>query len=104
MKKVLTLKQILKLRPEFKFGSYYMVDYFIASEGDGFFSLRSGLNHADGETKPPFFFEEWSMGINAKKTLSKIGSVISAEVKKEFGFLSNMEEIYSLIDEFEITQ
>jgi hypothetical protein len=63
----MTKKQILKLRPEFKFGHMTMVDWFEISEGAGFFSIRSGLRHADGVTKSPYHFECCLGGKNAKK-------------------------------------
>ena len=37
----MTAKQILKLRPEFKFGGITMIDWFEISEGAGFFCIRS---------------------------------------------------------------
>jgi len=63
----MTRKQILKLRPKFKFGGPPMVDWFEIREGAGFFSLRSGLNHADGVTKSPYYFEYSVGGKNAEK-------------------------------------
>ena len=63
----MTKSQILKLRPQFKFGQMNMVDWFEINEGAGFFSIRSGLRHADGETKSPFYYEKSIGGKNAKK-------------------------------------
>lgn len=65
---MLTEKQILKLRPEFEIGGgMSMVEWFEIRGGAGYFSIRSGLNHADGVTKSPFFFECTLGGKNAKK-------------------------------------
>ena len=54
----MTKSQILKLRPEFKFGGMTMIDWFEITEGSGFFCIRSGLKHADGETKSPYHYED----------------------------------------------
>jgi hypothetical protein len=63
----MTKDQIRKLRPEFTFGQMTMVDWFEIVEGGVFCSIRSGLRHADGETKSPFFYEETVVGKNAVK-------------------------------------
>jgi hypothetical protein len=63
----MTKTQILKLRPEFKFGGMTMIDWFEITEGAGFFCIRSGLRHADGETKSPYYYEDFIGGKNAKK-------------------------------------
>ena len=63
----MTKKQILNLRPWFKIGGITMIDWFEITEGAGFFSIRSGLRHADGETKSPYYYEDCLGGINAKK-------------------------------------
>lgn len=65
----MTRKQILKLRPEFKFGGITMIDWFEITEGAGFFTIRSGLRHADGETKSPYHYEDYASGKNAEKTI-----------------------------------
>jgi hypothetical protein len=62
-----TLTQITKLRPEFKFGGMTMIDWFEVSSGQGFCCIRSGLRHADGETKSPYYYENCIGGKNAKK-------------------------------------
>jgi hypothetical protein len=64
---MITKKQILELRPEFKFGLMTMIDWFNITEGAGFFCIKSGLNHADGETKSPFYYEDCVGGKFAKK-------------------------------------
>lgn len=63
----MTKNQILKLRPEFKFGGMTMIDWFEISDGAGFFCIRSGLRHADGETKSPYYYENCVGGKNARK-------------------------------------
>ena len=64
----MTKKQILKLRPEFKLGiGMTMIDWFEITEGAGFFCIRSGLRHADGETKSPYHYEDCVGGKNAEK-------------------------------------
>ena len=63
----MTLKQILKLRPEFKVGGVIMRDYFIVIQSDSFCSIKSGLCHADGETKSPFLYERTIIGKNSLK-------------------------------------
>lgn len=65
----MTKKEILKLRPKFKFDiGMTMIDWFEITEGAGFFCIRSGLRHADGETKSPYHYEDCVVGKNAKKT------------------------------------
>lgn len=63
----MTVKQILKLRPEFKIGGMIMRDYFIVIQSDSFCSIKSGLCHADGETKSPFLYERTIIGKNSLK-------------------------------------
>lgn len=63
----LTKKKILNLRPKFKFGQMYMIDWFEINEGAGYFCIKSGLRHADGETKSPYFYEDCIGGKNAEK-------------------------------------
>lgn len=64
---MLTKKEILNLRPMFEFGCITMIDWFEINQGAGFFSIRSGLNHADGETKSPYYFSTTYGGKGAKK-------------------------------------
>lgn len=69
----MTKKQILKLRPEFKpDGGMTMVDWFEVTEGAGFFYIRSGLRHADGETKSPYYYNNGVGGKGAKKIALEI--------------------------------
>lgn len=63
----LTKKQILSLRPEFNFGTMTMIDWFEISKGAGFFCIRSGLRHADVESKSPYHYEDCIGGKNARK-------------------------------------
>jgi hypothetical protein len=44
-----------------------MIDWFVISEGASFLCIRSGLRHADGETKSPYYYEDCIGGKNAKK-------------------------------------
>jgi len=63
----MTKNQILKLRPEFKFGGMTMIEWFEITEGAGFFCIRSGLRHADGKTKSPYYYEDCVGGKDSKK-------------------------------------
>lgn len=63
----MTRKQILKLKPEFKFGNITMIDWFEITEGHDYFIIRSGLRHADGETKSPYYYEDFVGGKNSSK-------------------------------------
>jgi hypothetical protein len=67
----MTKEQILKLRPEFKLfeGGWLLHDWFEISEGVGYSCIKSGLRHADGETKSPYHYEECIGGKNAKKSV-----------------------------------
>jgi hypothetical protein len=65
--KDLTESQILKLRPDFRFGGITMVDWFMVNKGAGFYGIRSGLRHADGVTKSPYHYEHTLGGENTKK-------------------------------------
>jgi hypothetical protein len=55
---LLSFKQIEKLRPTFKYGGISMVDWFTITKGHKYCCINSGLRHADGETKSPFFYEK----------------------------------------------
>lgn len=66
--KILTKKQILKLKPEFKYGYQNMVDWFEITQGDSFISIKNGLRHADTNIKSPYYYEELTMGKNHVKT------------------------------------
>ncbi len=68
----LTEAKILKLRPEFKFGGQSMIEWFEVSKGASFYSIRSGLNHADGESKSPYYFSCCLGGKNTKKKVLKL--------------------------------
>lgn len=68
----LTETKILKLRPEFKFGNCSMIEWFEVSKGAGFYSIRSGLNHADGESKSPYYFSCCLGGKGAKKKVLRL--------------------------------
>ena len=62
-----TINDIKKLRPEFQFGSMIMVEWFEVQEYTGSIFIRSGLRHADGETKSPYHYEEVFYGKDYKK-------------------------------------
>jgi len=65
---MLNRRQILKLRPEFKVdGQMTMIDWFEIYEGAGYYTIKSGLRHADGETKSPYYYEHTEGGNNATK-------------------------------------
>lgn len=68
----LTEAKILKLRPEFKFWGQSMIEWFEISKGASFYSIRSGLNHADGESKSPYYFSCCIGGNGAKKKALKL--------------------------------
>jgi hypothetical protein len=63
----MTIKKIKSLRPEFKFGGITMVDWFEVINSDSFCIIRSGLRHADGVTKSPFYYEEVTIGKKSAK-------------------------------------
>jgi len=64
----LSKSKILKLRPEFKIGSgMTMIEWFEISQGGSFFCIKSGLRHADGETKSPYYYEDCIGGKNTEK-------------------------------------
>ncbi len=66
----ITEKQLLKLRPKFKLpNGMTMIDWFEVTRGDVFYTIRSGLRHADGVTKSPFFYEDTTVD---KKNSKKI--------------------------------
>jgi hypothetical protein len=60
-------REILKLRPRFKFGSMVMVDWYEITEGNGFFCIKNGLRHSNGKTRSPFFYEDCVVGKKNKK-------------------------------------
>ena len=39
-----------------------MVDWFVVSSGIGYCTIMSGLRHADGETKSPYYYEDFLGG------------------------------------------
>ena len=62
MKEIKTLDQIKDLRIQFLFNGMPLTEWFEVREGDSFCSIRSGLNHADGETKSPYHYESMLIG------------------------------------------
>ena len=54
----MTIEEIKNLKPEFKLpGGMTMIDWFEVHEGNGYCVIRSGLRHADGVTKSPYYYE-----------------------------------------------
>lgn len=63
----MTRDEILQLKPNFEFEGVDMVDWFCIKEGDNTFSITSGLKHADGETKSPYYYNDYVIGENASE-------------------------------------
>ena len=64
----MTKKQLLKLRLEFRFGHYTMVEWFEITQGPEIHCrINSGLRNADGETKSPYHYDETIIGKNSEK-------------------------------------
>lgn len=61
----MTIEEIEKLKPEFKFGDMTMIEWFEVHRGFGFCVIKSGLNHADGITKSPYHYDYFRGGDNA---------------------------------------
>lgn len=79
-------EEILKLRPTFKINGegIDIVEWYEIVEGGGFYSIRSGLRHADGVTKSPYFFECSIGGIGAeKRALKEFEDFYNNIIKKE---------------------
>jgi len=69
---MLNRKQILNLRPEVKInGQMTMLDWFEIYEGNGYCIIRSGLRHADNETKSPYHYNYSVGGKDAYKKCIK---------------------------------
>jgi len=73
---VKTIKDILKFKPEFRFGNMTMVEWYEVHlfYGDLYglqYTIRSGLKHADGKTKSPYFYDKTTYGKNSKKEAIK---------------------------------
>jgi hypothetical protein len=65
-------EQILRLRPQFKLVVWEtIVDWFEITEGVSFFYIRSGLRHADGQTKSPYYYEDCVVGEESEKKAIK---------------------------------
>ena len=64
----LTIEEIRAIRQPFSFGGgMTMIEWFEVHHGNGHCTIRSGLRHADGETKSPYFYEHSVGGENAKE-------------------------------------
>ena len=62
----LTIDEIRELRPSFSFnGGMTLIEWFEVHHGIGFCVINSGLRHADGETKSPYYYEHSIGGENA---------------------------------------
>ena len=80
----MTESQILKLRPQFNFnGMLPLVDWFEIQRGTGYYTIKSGLNHADGETKSPYYYYDFAGGKNTKKLCLKRFEKWWIEINKE---------------------
>ena len=64
---MLTLEDIRNLKLDFDFNGMTMVDWFKVTNGQGFCCISSGLRHADGETKSPYYYEDCIGGEKAEK-------------------------------------
>lgn len=66
--KTLTEAQVLKLNPKVYTGKtqFPVYDWFEATRSGSMYSIRSGLCHADGETKSPYHFSVTKLGRGAK--------------------------------------
>ena len=63
------IEEIKKLRPTFRFGNTTMIDWFEVHEGNGYCSIRSGLKHADCETKSLYHYDYFEGGKHATKNV-----------------------------------
>ena len=61
-----TEKEVLELKPTFKFAGITMTDWFVTFKGYNYFSIKNGLRHADGETKSPYYFDYKAIGEDAE--------------------------------------
>lgn len=81
----MTVKQILKLRPEFKIGNMTMRDYFLVTQGESFCSIRSGLFHTDEKIKSPFLYERTIIGKKSlKESIDKFEEWYEAVINKTY--------------------
>lgn len=69
-----TEEQIEALRPQFSFGGQimFMVDWFktdhcVINDKTIYYSIKSGLRHADGVTTSPYFYERTFFKEDAKE-------------------------------------
>lgn len=74
---VKSLAGILKIKLEVP--NYNIVDWFeVHFYSETMILIKSGLRHADGETKSPYYYEETTFGKNAKRdALKKFNEFIS---------------------------
>jgi hypothetical protein len=67
LKRMKTLTQVTKLRPEFKFGGMTMIDWFEVSSGHGFCCIRSGSDMLTVKQNPHTIMKI----VSAEKMLKK---------------------------------
>lgn len=65
MNRPLTIPEIRKLKPTFYYNEVEMVEWFEVNHGSGWATIRSGLQHADGVTRSPFFIQIMTGGNKA---------------------------------------
>jgi hypothetical protein len=63
----MTEKEILELKPEFKFGDTIMIDYFKITKGYSFYCIQNGLRHCEEDIKSPYYYEKCIGGADAEK-------------------------------------
>jgi hypothetical protein len=115
--KTLTKAQILKLRPEFKLhpDGMRVVEWFEIHKGASYYITNSGLRHADGKTKSPFYYEQNIPGKNTKKKALEAftmfwnyvnsqpyNAVMTFPTKYELGFVE--EEIEELCNALRVSR
>ena len=71
-----TLEDIKNWKPTFNYYGMEMVEWFEVKKTNQWVSIRSGLRHADGETKSPFNYEDVEVGNknNTKNILTKFNN------------------------------
>lgn len=115
--KTLTEAQVLKLQPKVYTGKtqFAVYDWFEITRSGSMYSIRSGLRHADGETKSPYHFSVTKLGSGAKilcleeftEWWSYVNSqpynvVMTYPTKYDLGFID--EEIEELCDMLKVSR
>ena len=80
MKELKTISQIEKLR--LPIPKYFVSEYFIVTKGLHWCNIRSGLLHADGETKSPYFYSETIVSRKGwiKKSIEKFNEFLKEKL------------------------